>query len=358
MSIGQIIKRCRKERNLTQNELAELIGVSMQAVSKWERDVGMPDISQIVPLARALGVSTDKLLGYTDETFDAEIAEIRKQVGGLSLTPGAARAKSVYDMALPFFNKHPDVPEVALICLECIVELMATQAIDTDKPATLAECERYANCVFRYETDADRIYKTYYILSRAYDMLGENNKATDIMSKLPYTFGDRNYWEAEIAFADKKYDIATAKIKESFAEKARFISRCIRIMARITAAVGGENAEKTCLELNEYMLRIINAFLSGGDYLPYRQIYQKTTLLPGLVNQQIKARNIEKAKEHMAELLQTRDDFFAFLDAPEDKHCLMFIEGDRDGSWHATREKINDRVTHAQTTMQNAILEN
>ncbi len=46
MSIGTTIKLYRKDKNLTQSELAELIGVSTQAVSKWETDVGLPDIME------------------------------------------------------------------------------------------------------------------------------------------------------------------------------------------------------------------------------------------------------------------------------------------------------------------------
>ncbi len=63
-SMGKIIKGLRKERGYTQEELAEIIGVSFQAVSKWENDLGMPDVSQIVPLARVFGVPTDVLFAY------------------------------------------------------------------------------------------------------------------------------------------------------------------------------------------------------------------------------------------------------------------------------------------------------
>lgn len=62
-SMGQIIRRLRKERGLTQDELAEILGVTFQAVSKWENDSGMPDISQVVPLATVFNVSTDVLFG-------------------------------------------------------------------------------------------------------------------------------------------------------------------------------------------------------------------------------------------------------------------------------------------------------
>ena len=71
-TMGQIIRRLRRERGFTQEELAEHIGVTFQAVSKWENDTGMPDISQIVPLASVFEVSTDVLFGLADTTEDEE----------------------------------------------------------------------------------------------------------------------------------------------------------------------------------------------------------------------------------------------------------------------------------------------
>lgn len=62
-SMGKRIMQLRKEKGYTQEQLAELVGVSAQAVSKWENDVSCPDISILPQLAEVLGVSTDELLG-------------------------------------------------------------------------------------------------------------------------------------------------------------------------------------------------------------------------------------------------------------------------------------------------------
>lgn len=62
MTIGERIRYYRLKNGLKQHQLAELIGVSPQAISKWETDTGCPDISMLVPLARALGTTTDRLL--------------------------------------------------------------------------------------------------------------------------------------------------------------------------------------------------------------------------------------------------------------------------------------------------------
>lgn len=59
---GAVIKRLRENKNMTQGELAEKIGVSSKAVSKWETGKGLPDISLIEPLSSALSVSVMELM--------------------------------------------------------------------------------------------------------------------------------------------------------------------------------------------------------------------------------------------------------------------------------------------------------
>lgn len=61
-SIGRKIAFYRKAKGFTQEELAEKLGVTPQAVSKWENDVSCPDIALLAPLARLLGVTVDELL--------------------------------------------------------------------------------------------------------------------------------------------------------------------------------------------------------------------------------------------------------------------------------------------------------
>lgn len=352
MSIGQMIKLYRKEKGFTQNELAELIGVSSQAVSKWETDAGMPDISQIVPLARALEVSADKLLGLVDSDTDEELVRLRKDIGYHNISFEEGEATRIYNLAEPYFSAHPTNSEVAFICLESLTDLMASGSVDKTDAQLVSECERYANCVFRYETDADQICKTYYVISRAYRLLGEEEKATKTLEKLPRVFGDKTYWEAEFAFADKNMMLALQKCKESFAEKARFVSRCIRLARMISETQDGNNGLSYQVALNEYMLNIINAFLSGGDYMPFRQTYQKISLLCQMVSQYTELGNANRALDCAKQLVKARDDFYKCHKDPSNKHCLLFIEGDRDGEWHLTPEIIDESVSYAMDKLK------
>lgn len=72
--LGRFIAQRRKERNLTQRELAEALHVTDKAVSKWERGAGCPDISLLEPLAEALELSVDQLLTYQTAPEEPEAA--------------------------------------------------------------------------------------------------------------------------------------------------------------------------------------------------------------------------------------------------------------------------------------------
>ena len=62
-SMGEIISTLRKEKNLTQKELADQLGVTDKAVSKWERDGSCPDTQFLPRLAEILGISLEELMG-------------------------------------------------------------------------------------------------------------------------------------------------------------------------------------------------------------------------------------------------------------------------------------------------------
>ena len=79
MTFGEKIQKLRKEAGLSQEELSYQLGVSRQAVSKWERDNGYPETEKIVRISKLFQVSLDYLLN--DE--DAEKPEMRPDENGL-----------------------------------------------------------------------------------------------------------------------------------------------------------------------------------------------------------------------------------------------------------------------------------
>ena len=86
-TIGKRIAEYRKKKNLKQDELAEMLGVSPQAVSKWENNLSCPDISLLPELSRILGISIDELVqGKKEEPIVSVLPEEqRKDINKLML---------------------------------------------------------------------------------------------------------------------------------------------------------------------------------------------------------------------------------------------------------------------------------
>ena len=79
--IGAFLKQCRKEKNLTQEQLAEKFGVSARTVSRWETGSNMPDLSILVELADYYDVEIKELLdGERSSTMNKEMKETLDKV--------------------------------------------------------------------------------------------------------------------------------------------------------------------------------------------------------------------------------------------------------------------------------------
>ena len=74
MTIGERLLKLRKERNLSQEELANVLDVSRQTISKWETDQSLPDFDKIIPLCEYFGITSDELL-----TGNSNIKEAKKE---------------------------------------------------------------------------------------------------------------------------------------------------------------------------------------------------------------------------------------------------------------------------------------
>lgn len=83
-TFGNMVAVLRKEKGMTQLELAEKMGVTDKAVSKWERDLSFPDVSSIPKLANILGVSVDELMQVKAESKEDSIKKKIDEITGLA----------------------------------------------------------------------------------------------------------------------------------------------------------------------------------------------------------------------------------------------------------------------------------
>ena len=89
MQLHEKIFRCRRQLGLSQEELAARIGVTRQAVSKWEQGISTPELESLVALARVLGVTTDYLLSEEDAPQGEQVSQPKQD--WLDRLPGVLR---------------------------------------------------------------------------------------------------------------------------------------------------------------------------------------------------------------------------------------------------------------------------
>ena len=78
LNIGETIRKLRKEKEITQEEFAEVLGVSCQSVSRWENNSCYPDIELVPVIAAFFGISTDKLMGVDEAAENAAVERYLK----------------------------------------------------------------------------------------------------------------------------------------------------------------------------------------------------------------------------------------------------------------------------------------
>lgn len=174
-TIGQAIKKLRKAKGWTQEELASKLNISAQSISKWETDLCSPDISQIVPLTTLFGISADVLFGITPDAMERDIEEAVK----LCELPETTNEKalSVWE---ELYHRYPHNNHIRFMLAQTHENIA-----HSDEPREIF-LEHYRNAAVYYEkilddsTDNELRSKTIYSLHSVYNNLGDNDNVLRI----------------------------------------------------------------------------------------------------------------------------------------------------------------------------------
>lgn len=129
MSIGQKLSDLRKKKGLSQEEVADILGVTRQTISKWETDQSTPDFDKIIPICKLYGLSADELLGNIRNSVDENILDDsvienvnqlrRKKAIGISLSILGYFLAVIWIMiAIPVLKTNPVIAS-AIFLLMC-----------------------------------------------------------------------------------------------------------------------------------------------------------------------------------------------------------------------------------------------
>ncbi|MBQ8404027.1 MAG: helix-turn-helix domain-containing protein [Clostridia bacterium] len=165
MNIGNKIKELRKQRGITQEQLAESIGVSFQAVSKWENNIALPDITLAPVLANYFGVSMDVLFDFNVKDIEEKALAIAKESWKYRKSDWA-KAREIIDDGL---KEYPDNDILLLNRLyvmsseedpDGVIEI-ASKIIDVSKDeATKYDACRFMAYAYKAKNDLESARKT------------------------------------------------------------------------------------------------------------------------------------------------------------------------------------------------------
>ncbi len=179
--IGENLKKQRKLRELTQEQLADILGVSFQSVSKWERGEGYPDIELLPTIAEYFGITTDELMGMKEIRDNADVEKILEQQKE-NMSKGLIREN--IELLAEAVKIHPNNYEL-LAQYAMNLAFLAVDNKDEEYRQNNRKAARIAERILAECTDTKIRNRVQAELCNYYQNSGEATKALEAADKLP-----------------------------------------------------------------------------------------------------------------------------------------------------------------------------
>ena len=200
INIAGNLKRLRKQREITQEDLANFIGVSFQAVSKWECGDGYPDITILPALANFFEVTLDELVGMNEIKNAKKLEEIKEQQRKITVNGGTIKESiELLRGALKIFpNDYWLLSELAASLYFDNNEYYDNNNTEEqkkkndEKSIKIEESIKISERILEFCTDSEIRNRVQAIMCRSLNCVGEKDKAIELAKKLPSIDETRN----------------------------------------------------------------------------------------------------------------------------------------------------------------------
>lgn len=257
--LGKNITTYRKKAGITQEHLAELMHVSVSAISQWETGKTMPDISAVPVLCHVLNVSADELLNIDQEKKEQEIQEIKREAEALIFRHHLSKAEK---LLLGTLKRYPNRYDI----MDLLMSLYRSRANDNSNPDAEEDCRkaiRYGEKILAECTDDNARISAKQILSLMYFKLGDERKADEIARTLPSMFSGR---ENMLCW------VSTGKRKAELTQSLTFQTLCLLYNSMVfgmpvvfpDGSLSMTDAEQ--LEVIDKYETILKLLFENGDY--------------------------------------------------------------------------------------------
>ena len=300
-TVGSTIRLLRKNKNLTQEELAEAINVTPQAISKWENNIGLPDISQIIPLATFFGVSTDIILGIAENNRNEEINEILNACNDRTLRKDAIESWLLIQDALKKYPSNLDLLQESIeygIALSykgnyCYNEEYAERIYK--------ETTRQAELIIKYSSNATNILRAHMIMVMLYSSFGDAESAVKHANEFP--------WRADMTVhamcawinkAFNEFEIEKINLQRDLEQHMHSSINTLGLLG-----ISYENTKNYDEALKMYftILNIINEVFKEDDYVPALYRLEMGNLYAMIARTYLGMENIDECLNYLEQMV-------------------------------------------------------
>lgn len=213
--IGKRIAALRKEKNLSQKELAEKLNISNKTVSKWETGSGLPDLEMLIALSKIFNLSLEEFIGLDDRQHDMNIEKDSQNDIEYKESPPSSpeRHRKIKKTHLPFFFVFP-----ALLIVLCylIYWLPASPQIKDSSIFIVDEDAATLSCVVSNDVSSFSFENVFSLSRNSYFLIySENDMSNEIPTKKVFLHAGNNIFYVVVKNSSNQEKIYTATIRQA-----------------------------------------------------------------------------------------------------------------------------------------------
>ena len=315
--LGENIKRLRKENELTQENLADFLGVSFQSVSKWERGESYPDITLLPAIASFFDVSTDELIGIDKAKREEKIKNYIDEFNDLRMK----NTPYVFEQISKAVKEFPGDYDLLVRYLEILISEKSKASADGE--LILDEVESIYDKILNYCTDDQIRMQAKRLVCMYYNTIGHTTKKEKYIDKkmkiadeMPNMINSKEYLMTVMNLpCDEHFSACRTALDCELLIMIGTVNNLVNYRNEFSAEYKIKSIEK--------MLGILNAFYDDGNYGQcYRSIVFMLGDLGRLYFENGDSNNALKYLKECAELAVKHDNL------PEEHiHHSLLMEG-------------------------------
>lgn len=299
ISIDKNIRAFRKERKLTQEQLAEALGVTVGAVSKWESGSSIPDIMLIVELADFFETSVDVLLGYKwlSESLKRTVDQIRLLRNEKRFDEAAVAAEKA-------LKKHPNSFDIVYQC--AVMYQLRGVELNCEKSykRSLALLERALELIDQNTDEHINRWTIRNNIASVYLHLNQNEKALELLKQNNAEGLNDCLIGYVLAVAEKKSDEALPHLS------SWFISALVKLMRMVVSYANAYEQKQdydSAIDIISWMQNALKGLEQDGkvSYLDRMEV----RLLSANIHLALKKGDVERAKSFLTEAIAVAERF-------------------------------------------------